>query len=59
MCTSSKVVTGNLNNHFEKLNFQLNFATGCRVLLIAIAALLVLNLLWPKAAEGLARLHNK
>lgn len=48
---SQQVITGDLNNRFSELNPQLNFATGCRVLVIAIAVLLILNILWSKLTD--------
>lgn len=40
-------------------DLHLNFASGCQVLVIAIVALAILNLLWPKIAQQVGQYFSK
>ncbi|MBA1392455.1 hypothetical protein EQ500_00840 [Lactobacillus sp. XV13L] len=46
---SAQVATGSLGVRLQAP--QLNFGTGCQVLIIAIVVLVVLNFLWPRLAR--------
>ncbi|MCO6532080.1 hypothetical protein [Lactobacillus sp.] len=52
-----QVVTGRFGLALRDLH--LNFASGCQVLVIAIVALAILNLLWPKIAQQVGQYFSK
>lgn len=52
-----QVVTGRFGLALRDLH--LNFASGCQVLVIAIAVLAILNLLWPKIAQQVGQYFSK
>lgn len=52
-----QVVTGRFGLALH--DSHLNFASGCQVLVIAIAVLAILNLLWPKIAQQVGQYFSK
>lgn len=51
---STQVATGHLATKFS--NPQLNFAFGCRVLIVSIVILTILNFLWPWFSKQMTKL---